>query len=253
LDSASIIIKTAEEIAKLRKSNIIVAEMLGTLREMVKPGITTMDLERKCEQELKKIKVIPAFKGYKGFPFCLCTSVNNVIVHGMPSKDVVLKEGDILSIDFGVLLDGFYGDSAITIGVGEVTEQAQKLMDVTSQCLERAIEATRIGNRLYDISYAVQSFAESEGFSVVKAFVGHGIGRSLHEPPQIPNFGDPDRGPRIKEGMVFAIEPMINVGDFEMKVLDDGWTAVTADNSLSAHFEHSIAVTQDGPFVLSRL
>jgi len=253
LDSESIILKTAEEIGKLRNSNVIVAEILAMLREMVKPGITTMDLERKCEEHLKKTKASPAFKGYRGFPFCLCTSVNSEVVHGMPSDEQVLKEGDLLSIDFGVRLEGFYGDSAITVGVGNVSPDAQKLMDVTAESLERAIAVTRVGKRLYDISHAVQSYAESEGFSVVRAFVGHGIGTGLHEPPQIPNFGDADRGPRIKEGMVFAIEPMISAGEFDIRILDDGWTAVTADGKLSAHFEHSVAVTKDGPFVLSRL
>ncbi len=253
MDSGPIIIKTNEEIEKLRNSNLIVAEMHAMLREMVKPGVTTMDLERKCERELKKTKATPAFKGYKGFPFCLCTSVNSEVVHGMPSDEQVLKDGDLLSIDFGVLLDGFYGDSAITVGVGDITAEAQKLIDVTAESLERAIEQTRVGKRLYDISNAVQSYAEGEGFSVVRSFVGHGIGSVLHEPPQIPNFGDADRGPRIKEGMVFAIEPMISAGVYDIKILDDGWTAVTADGKLSAHFEHSVAVTKDGPFVLSRL
>ena len=253
MDNESIILKTTSEIEKLRSSNVIVAQMHAMLRDMVRPGITTMDLERKCERELKKTKATPAFKGYKGFPYCLCTSINSVVVHGMPSDDEVLKDGDLLSIDFGVCLDGFFGDAAITIGVGNISNEAQRLLDVTEESLNKAIEVARVGKRLYDISHAVQSYVEAEGFSIVRAFVGHGIGRVLHEPPQIPNFGDADRGPRIKEGMVFAIEPMVSAGSFDISILDDGWTAVTADGRLSAHFEHSVAVTKDGPFVLSRL
>ncbi len=255
MKSAAIILRTDAEIKKLRESNLIVAEVLEVLKGIVEPGITTMDLERACVKELKKRdnKVKAAFKGYRGFPACLCTSVNEEVVHGMPTDKKVLKNGDILSVDFGVEYNGYYGDSAFTVPVGDVSDEAKKLMDVTSRCLEVAIETAIVGNRLYDISNAVQTLAEGNGFSVVKAFVGHGIGTELHEPPQIPNFGEKGRGIRLKEGMVFAIEPMINLGTDDIKVLGDGWTAVTSDGKLSAHFEHSIAITADGPYVLSRL
>ncbi|MFZ3073257.1 MAG: type I methionyl aminopeptidase [Thermodesulfobacteriota bacterium] len=250
---APIIFKTPEDIEKLGKSNLIVAEILRILKDRVAPGITTMDLESIAEEELGKRKARPAFKGYMGYPFCLCASVNEEIVHGMPSARKVLKEGDIIGLDFGVLFEGFYGDAAITVGVGGISAEASRLIDVTERCLERAIDKARIGNRLYDISHAVQSCAEGEGFSVVRAFVGHGIGRSLHEPPQVPNFGSPGTGELLREGMVLAIEPMINQGGHQVRILEDGWTAVTADGKLSAHFEHSVAITKDGPRVLSRL
>ena len=248
----AVILKSQAEVRKLRSSNLIVAEILATLQEKVGPGITTMELERVCQEELRQRNVTPAFKGYNGFPFCLCTSVNEEVVHGMPS-DRVLNRGDILSIDFGVNLDGYYGDAAVTMPVGETTGEADRLMDVTSEALLKAIDAACVGNRLYDISASIQNHAEEAGFSVVRAFVGHGIGRELHEPPQVPNFGVPGSGIRLKEGMVLAIEPMINAGTQEVKVLDDGWTAVTVDGELSAHFEHSVAITKDGPLVLSRL
>lgn len=253
MSSAHIILKTPAEVEKLRSANLIVAEMLAALSEKVTDGITTMDLERLCEERLRKTKGRPAFKGYKGFPSCLCTSVNEEIVHGMPSKKKVLNNGDILSIDFGVELDGYFGDSAVTLEVGSVSENARRLMTVTKESLDKAIEAAVIGNRLYDISAAVQGHAEAAGYSIVRAFVGHGIGRSLHEAPQLPNFGKAGTGVRLKEGMVLAIEPMINEGTREVRVLADGWTAVTADGKLSSHYEHSVAITKDGPYVLSRL
>lgn len=249
----SVILKTSDEIESMRRSSLVVAEVLRYLRDKVKPGATTMDLERLAEAEAKRLGARPAFKGYRGYPFCLCTSVNNEIVHGMPSVKKLLKDGDILSIDFGVLLDGFYGDAAITVAVGNIGEEPKRLMSVTEASLYDAIEMARPGNRLSDISAAVQSRVEAEGFSVVRDFVGHGIGRSLHEAPQVPNFGIPGRGVRLKAGMVLAIEPMINFGGYGVRVLDDGWTAVTADGSLSAHFEHTVAVTEEGPYVLSRL
>lgn len=251
----AIILRTGSEIEKLRESNLIVAEVLEAIRGIVKPGITTMDLERVCLKELKKKdkRVKAAFKGYRGFPTCLCTSVNEEVVHGMPSDKRVLKDGDILSVDFGVEFNGYYGDSAFTVAVGDVSDEASRLMDVTSRCLDAAIETAVVGNRLYDISHAVQTLAEGNGFSVVKAFVGHGIGTELHEPPQVPNFGEKGRGIRLKEGMVLAIEPMINIGTDDIKVLEDGWTAITSDGKLSAHFEHSIAIMANGPYVLSRL
>lgn len=248
----SIILKTPDEIELMRASSLVVAEVLRFLRDKVSPGATTLDLERLAEAETKRLGARPAFKGYRGYPFCLCTSVNSEIVHGMPSAAKKLKEGDILSIDFGVVMDGFYGDAAITVPVGRVGVEAQRLMSVTEASLEDAIEMARPGNRLSDISAAVQRRVEAEGFSVVRDFVGHGIGRELHEAPQVPNFGIPGRGPRLKAGMVLAIEPMINMGGYGVKVLADGWTAVTADGSLSAHFEHTVAVTENGPYVLSR-
>jgi len=252
LRKEAIILKSRDEIEKLRKSNIIVAEVLEILKENVMPGIATMDLERIAGEELEKRKVMSAFKGYNGYPYCLCTSINEEVVHGMPSERRVLKEGDIISIDFGVCHSGYYGDAAFTVPVGKISPEAKRLIDAAAECLERAISSARVGNRLHDISSAIQSHAEKEGYSVVRTFVGHGIGRELHEPPQVPNFGLPGTGIRLKEGMVLAIEPMINQGGSEVKVLTDGWTAVTADGSLSAHFEHSVAITQDGPFVLSR-
>ncbi len=248
----SIILKTPDEIELMRTSSLVVAEVLRFLRGKVSPGATTLDLERLAEAETKRLGARPAFKGYRGYPFCLCTSVNSEIVHGMPSAAKQLKEGDILSIDFGVVMDGFYGDAAITVPVGRVGGEAQRLITVTEASLEDAIEMARPGNRLSDISAAVQRRVEAEGFSVVRDFVGHGIGRELHEAPQVPNFGIPGRGVRLKAGMVLAIEPMINMGGYGVKVLADGWTAVTADGSLSAHFEHTVAVTENGPYVLSR-
>lgn len=236
----------------MRRSNLIVAEVLQVLRSNVKSGVTTLDLERIAEEELKKRGSKAAFKGYRGYPYCLCTSLNSEVVHGMPSQKA-LKDGDIISIDFGVLHDGFYGDSAITVPVGTVSPEAARLVKVTEESLERAIDAAKVGNRLLDISSAVQRCVEAQGFSVVREFVGHGIGRELHEAPQVPNFGLPGRGVRLKEGMVLAIEPMINIGGPEVKILEDGWTAVTADGSLSAHFEHTVAITAGGPYVLSRL
>ncbi|MDH4227763.1 MAG: type I methionyl aminopeptidase [Deltaproteobacteria bacterium] len=249
----AVILRSFEEIEKLRQSNRIVAEVLSILSKQAASGVTTMDLEEVAADEIKKRGGRPAFKGYRGYPFCLCTSVNEEVVHGMPSKKRVLKEGDIVGIDCGVLLDGYYGDSAVTVPIGKVSSEAARLIEVTRRCLELAIEAARPGNRLHDISHAVQSHAEEAGFSVVRAFVGHGIGKSLHEAPQVPNFGTPGTGMKLKEGMVLAIEPMINAGGPDVKVLSDGWTAVTKDGGLSAHFEHSVAITKDGPLVLSRL
>ena len=247
----TIIFKSREEIEIMRRANLTVAGVLGVLKSSVRPGITTLDLEHIAEEELKKTGAKPAFKGYRGYPWCLCTSVNNEVVHGMPSRRA-LAEGDIVSIDFGVLSEGFYGDAALTVPVGSVSQDAARLVRVTEESLEKAIEAAVVGNRLLDISAAVQGYVESHGFSVVREFVGHGIGRELHEAPQVPNFGVPGRGIRLKAGMVLAIEPMINMGAPDVKILDDGWTAVTADGSLSAHFEHTVAITDDGPYVLSR-
>jgi methionyl aminopeptidase len=252
LRKEAVILKSRDEIEIMRRTNLIVAEVLHILKANVGVGVTTLDLERIAEEKLKKTSARPAFKGYRGYPWCLCTSVNNEVVHGMPSKRA-LNDGDIVSIDFGVLSEGFYGDSAITVPVGSVSPDAARLVKVTEESLEKAIEAAVVGNRLHDISASVQRYVESHGFSVVREFVGHGIGRELHEAPQVPNFGLPGRGIRLKAGMVLAIEPMINMGGPDVKILDDGWTAATADGSLSAHFEHTVAITDDGPYVLSRL
>jgi methionyl aminopeptidase len=248
----TIILKSKDEIEKLRRSNIIVAEILGKLTDVIAPGVTGLDLEGICEEELGKRSVKAAFKGYRGYPYCLCVSINEMVVHGFPSKRA-FKEGDLISIDFGVLSDGFYGDSAVTIPVGKISSEAARLIDITSTSLDRGIDAVRVGNRVQDISSAVQREVEGAGFSVVRAFVGHGIGRNLHEAPQVPNFGSPGKGMRLREGMVLAIEPMVNAGGSDVKILDDGWTAVTKDGTLSAHFEHSVAVTRNGPYVLSRV
>jgi methionyl aminopeptidase len=246
-----IALKSPDEIEKMRKSSLIVAEILAAVREAVWPGITTIELERLCEEYLKKRKVRPAFKGYKGYPYCLCTSVNEEVVHGMPSKRV-LKEGDILSVDVGIECGGYYGDAAITIPVGRISDYAERLVKAAETSLNLAIEKAEIGNRLFDISYAVQNYVEGNGFSVVRAFVGHGIGRELHESPQVPNFGTPAKGVRLKAGMVLAIEPMINAGGSDVVIMEDGWTAITKDGSLSAHFEHTVAITEKGPYVLSK-
>ena len=247
-----VILKSPEEIEKIRASDIIVANILNELRNMIKPGITTIELDRYSEELALKMGAKPAFKGYRGYPFSLCTSVNGEVVHGMPS-DRVLKAGDIISLDFGIYHKGYYGDSAITVPVGEVSRVSQALISTTEDALHCGIEEMRAGNRLGDISAAIQECVEAAGFSVVRDFVGHGIGRSLHEDPQIPNFGVRGRGIKLKTGMVFAIEPMVNEGTYKVKVLDDGWTVVTADGKLSAHFEHSVAITEDGPAILSKV
>jgi methionyl aminopeptidase len=252
LSREAIILKSPDELETMRRAGGVVAEVLEVLKGKVRPGVTTLDLEKIAEEETLKRKASPAFKGYRGYPFCLCTSVNNEVVHGMPSRKV-LKEGDILSIDYGAFVEGFYGDAAVTVPVGRISEEAARLVRVTEESLGKAIEAAREGNRLLDISSAVQSHVEPHGFSVVREFVGHGIGRELHEPPQVPNFGIPGRGVRLKAGMVLAIEPMINSGGWAVKVLEDGWTAVTADGKLSAHFEHTVAITPDGPRVLTMI
>lgn len=249
-------LKSPREIETLRRANLIVAEVLQELRSRVAPGVTTLELDAIAEEMTLKRKAIPAFKGYnvagRIFPRCLCVSVNEEIVHGIPTNRR-LREGDIVGLDFGVIYDGYYGDSAITVGVGRVTEEAQRLMDVTERSLYEGIEQLREGKRLGDFGSAVQRLAESAGYSVVRAFVGHGIGKKLHEEPPVPNYGDPDRGLRLKEGMVLAVEPMVNAGGHEVEIKEDGWTAVTKDGSLAAHFEHSVAITKDGPFILSRL
>ena len=235
---------------------MIVAEVLQELKARVAPDVTTLELDAIAEELTLKKKAVPAFKGYsvggRVYPRCLCASINEEIVHGIPSNRP-LREGDIIGLDYGVIYDGFYGDSAITVGIGKVSEDAQRLLDVTEQSLYRGIQELQEGKRLGDLGSAVQRFAESAGFSVVRAFVGHGIGKKLHEEPPVPNYGEPDRGLRLKEGMVLAIEPMVNAGSYEVEIKEDGWTAVTKDGSLAAHFEHSVAITKNGPYILSQL
>jgi len=248
-----IILKTVEEIQKIGTASKYVMEILLHLGRLIKGGIKTIDLEAECEEKIKKIgKIKPAFKGYNGFPYCLCVSVNDEVVHGMPGNRV-LKDGDIVSIDFGILYDGFYGDAALTYKVGDIGGKTEKLLTVTEESLYEGIREAKEGNRLHDISHAVQSYVEKAGFSVVREFVGHGIGRSLHEEPQIPNYGEKGTGIRLKKGMVFAVEPMVNMGKSDVMIKDNGWTAVTKDGSLSAHFEHTIAITENGADILSRL
>jgi methionyl aminopeptidase len=247
-----IILKSLQEIEKIRKACLIVADVLEAMRGMVKPGVTTQALDEFAERFIVAAGAKPAFKGYRGYPKTLCTSVNNEVIHGIPSKGTVLKQGDIIGIDVGTIVDGFYGDAAITVPVGTITPEAERLLKVTEESLLRGIAQAQAGNRLYDISYAVQKHVESNGYSVVREFVGHGIGRSLHEDPQLPNFGDPGQGPKLKPGMVLAIEPMVNVGGYATVTQEDNWTAVTGDGSLSAHFEHTIAVMPDGPWILTK-
>lgn len=234
----------------MRDSGRMVAEILALLTEKVGPGVTTLELDRIAEQECKKRGARPAFKGYGGFPFSICASPEDRVVHGFPN-DRPLVEGEILSIDFGVVWKGFYGDSALTLPVGKISEEKRKLLDVTRESLEIGIQQARVNKRLFDISHAIQSYVEKCGFSVVKEFVGHGIGKGLHEDPQVPNFGPPGQGPLLRNGMVLAIEPMINAGKGGVKVLDDGWTAVTLDGKPSAHFEHTVAITDEGPQILT--
>jgi methionyl aminopeptidase len=249
----SIVCKSAAEIERMRQSGRIVRQVLDHLRSMVAPGVTTMDLERAAERKIAELGAKPAFKGYCDYPCVLCTSVNEEIVHGIPSEKRTLKEGDIVSIDCGVVLDGYYGDAAITVPVGgEVKPELQKLLSVTEESLYKGIEQARVGNSIGDVGAAVQQHVEAAGFSVVRDFVGHGIGTKLHEEPQIPNFGSRGHGTKLREGMVLAIEPMVNYGRPDAKVLGDKWTAVTVDGSFSAHFEHCVAVTKDGPVILTQ-
>ena len=245
-----VILKLPDEIEKMRTSNRIVAEILGELRERVRPGVTTRELDRLSEELSRKKRVRPAFKGYRGYPFALCTSVNGEVVHGMPSERPLVS-GDILSLDFGVDYKGYFGDAAITVPVGTVSPEAERLLKVTEEGLYEAIRQAAAGNRLGDVSAAVQECVERAGFSVVRDFVGHGIGRSLHEEPQIPNYGVRGRGIKLKPGMVLALEPMVNEGSYRVRILPDGWTVVTEDGKLSAHFEHSVAITENGPDILS--
>ncbi len=245
-----IILKTEQEIEQLKICNQLVSRVLKELKNAIEPGITTRELNGIAEQSLATHDAVAAFKGYRGFPASICTSINEQIVHGIPDERR-LKEGDIISLDFGVKLNGFYGDAAITLPVGEIGNKAKALLKITEEALYKGIDRAKVGNRLSDISQSIQSWVERHGFSVVRDFVGHGIGRSLHEDPQIPNFGTPIPNPVLQEGMVFALEPMVNEGNYDVRILPDGWTAITADGKLSAHFEHSIAITSNGPLILS--
>ncbi|HEU5201553.1 MAG TPA: type I methionyl aminopeptidase [Nitrospira sp.] len=248
-----IILKTPDEIAVMAKASRVVAEVLEVLKSAVRPGVATDDLDRLAEAEIRSRGAIPAFKGYRNYPKTLCASVNEQVVHGIPSRRV-LKEGDIIGLDLGAIVGGFYGDSAVTVAVGRIDEKAATLVRVTEEALSLGIKQAVVGNRLSDISHAVQRHVEAAGYSVVTEFVGHGIGRQLHEEPQVPNYGKPGQGPRLQPGMVLAIEPMVNMGGAAVRVLEDRWTAVTVDGSLSAHFEHTIAIQSSGPaLVLSRL
>ena len=249
----AIMIKTPQEIEKMRRSGKVVHQVLEHVRGLVKAGATTLDLENAAEAKIRELGAIPAFKGYQGYPCVLCTSVNEEVVHGIPSGERVLAGGDIVSIDCGVVLDGYYGDSAITVPVGEkITARAKQLLEVTKASLDKAIEVVRVGATLGDIGATVQEIVEARGFSVVRDFVGHGIGTRMHEDPQVPNYGQRGAGTKLREGMVLAIEPMVNAGKPGVQVLSDGWTAVTEDGSWSAHFEHTVAVTADGAVVLTQ-
>jgi methionyl aminopeptidase len=251
----AILIKSAAEIEKMRTSGIALRQVHDAVKAAVRVGATTMDLERAAVAEVEKlgaeIGAKPAFLGYHGYPAVLCTSINNEVIHGIPSDKRVLREGDVVSVDCGVIVDGFYSDCAVTHPVGKLTPEVQKLLRVTEASLYAAIDRAVPGGRLFDISSAVQTMCEAAGFGVVREFVGHGIGKSMHEDPQLPNYGNAGKGPRLKEGMVLAIEPMINAGSPEVKILEDGWTAITIDGSVSAHFEHTVAITKDGPVILT--
>jgi methionyl aminopeptidase len=247
-----IVLKSPEEIEKIRKASQIVAASLLALKAMAKPGVMTQEMDRFVDQHIRDLGGIPAFKGYRNFPASLCVSINNEVVHGIPSKRVI-KDGDIVSLDLGVNYKGYYGDAALTVSMGEPSPIVKRLIQVTEESLYRGIEAARIGARLSDISHAIESHIQPEGFGIVTEYVGHGIGRSLHEEPQVPNFGPPGKGPKLREGMVLAIEPMVNIGKSDVRVLADRWTAVTADGSLSAHFEHTVCITKTGPVILSAL
>lgn len=247
-----VICKSTAELEKMHRAGLLVWEVLEKMRAMVRPGISTKDLDEFAEKYVEEHNAKPAFKGYRGYPGSVCTSINEEVVHGIPSASRKVREGDILSMDFGVVMDGYYGDAALTVPVGNIAPEREKLLRVTRESLERAIEKVRAGNRLGDVSSAVQQWVEKNGFSVVREFVGHGIGTKMHEDPQLPNYGSPGQGQRLQEGMVLAIEPMVNSGNPAVKVLDDDWTAVTADGSDSAHFEHTVAVTANGPWILTR-
>lgn len=244
-------LKSAREIGLMRRAGHILADVVERLRGGVKAGMSTLQIDEDVEDFIRSQGARPAFKGYRGFPATVCISINEEVVHGIPSAHRRVEEGDIVGLDLGCIVDGYYADCAVTLAVGEVPSRVRELLDATRESLEAGIAECRPGRRLSDVSHAIQSHVERHGFSVVRAFVGHGIGRALHEEPQVPNFGDPGRGPQLKPGMVLAIEPMVTMGSWEVRILDDGWTAVTRDGSLAAHFEHTIAVTESGPEVLT--
>jgi methionyl aminopeptidase len=244
-------LRSNEELQKMHRAGLLVHEVLTTLRDAVRPGLTTMDLEKLAEEKIAGKPGRPAFKGYRNYPRMLCTSVNSEIVHGIPSPKRKLREGDIVSIDFGMEVDGYFADSAVTVPVGQISPEAQKLLQVTREALDRAIDKMRAGNRLGDVGSAVQTWVEQHGYSVVREFVGHGIGTKMHDEPNLPNYGEAGRGTRLQEGMVIAVEPMVNAGSPEVRMRDE-WTAETADGSPSAHFEHTVAVTANGPWILTR-
>lgn len=246
-----IVLKSPEEIEKMAKAGSIVGEVLESIKNMIQTGITTKEIEKYADERINALGGKAAFKGYRGYPASICTSVNDEVVHGIPSSRK-LKDGDIISVDLGVYYDGFFGDAAVTFPVGKIDDQTATLLRVTEEALNIGIENAIEGKRVSDISYAIQGHAEKNGFSVVRTFVGHGIGRDLHEEPQIPNYGNPGKGPRLKEGMTLAIEPMVNLGAYEVKILGDGWTAVTADGKKSAHFEHTVLVTSEKPEILTK-
>lgn len=248
-----IILKSPQELKKMRKSCQIVAKVIQELKDYIKEGLTTKQIEQFVENLIIKMGGIPAFKGYRGYPASACISINEQVVHGIPSEKVFIKEGDIVSVDIGVLCESFYGDGAYTYPVGRISEEAERLLRVTEEALYKGISEAVQGKRVGDISHAIQMHVESNGFSVVRAFVGHGIGRSLHEEPPVPNFGFKGVGPVLKKGMTLAIEPMVNVGTHEVEILSDGWTAVTKDGSLSAHFEHTIVITEGEPEILTKI
>jgi len=247
----AVVLKSSQEIEKMRRAGKVVREVLELVRSKVTPGTTTFDLEKAAETRLKELGLKAAFKGYHGYPCVLCTSVNSEVVHGIPSPKRVLREGDIVSVDFGVVVDGYYGDAAVTIPVGKIDEKAERLLKATEESLKAGIAAVRPGATLGDVGAAVQGVVEGQGFSVVRDYVGHGIGVAMHEDPQVPNFGEAGQGMKLKAGMVIAIEPMVNAGKPDVKVLDDGWTAVASDGSISAHFEHTVAVTPTGSMILT--
>lgn len=248
-----IILKSRREIDIMREANQIVAQTHAFLSENIKAGISTAEIDRLADEFIRSKGAVPSFKGYQGFPASVCVSINDEVVHGIPSDHRFLEDGDIVSIDIGTFYEGFNGDAARTHAVGEISENASKLLKVTEESLLKGIEKAVIGNRLFDISHAVQKYVEKNGFSVVRDYVGHGIGRDMHEDPQIPNFGPAGKGPKLKEGMTLAIEPMVNTGSYEVETLEDEWTVVTKDGGLSAHFEHTIAITKDGVEILSKL
>ena len=242
--------KRGEELEKMRRAGRVVGEILEILQAAVRPGVTTQELDEIAEREIRARGATPSFKGYRGFPATICTSINSEIVHGIPGNRV-LKEGDLIKLDAGAIVEGFHGDSAVTVPVGEVSEEALKLIETTERSLQAGIAEAKSGNRIHDIGAAVQTTAEGAGFSVVREYVGHGIGRALHEDPPVPNYGKAGTGLKLEPGLVIAIEPMVNVGSYETRLLPDGWTVVTADGALSAHFEHTIAITDNGPEVLT--